>query len=60
MEEVQIERKYKSVSVPLALVENIESVLREHPEQGYSSVAEFVKDACREKIEKIKRGDNDV
>ena len=36
-------RHYKTVKLPEEMVEAIEQLLKEHPEHGYVSVAEFVK-----------------
>lgn len=43
---------YKQVSIPEELYESIQKFINKHPELGYASVAEFVKTAVREKIEK--------
>jgi hypothetical protein len=44
-------RPYK---LPEALEKDAETTLQEHPEQGYTGLAEFVRDAVREKVERIK------
>lgn len=43
---------YKQVSIPEELYDSIEKFIGRHPELGYVSIAEFVKTAIREKIEK--------
>lgn len=40
--------KYQSVSLPISLIEEMEKQVGEH---GYVSVTEFVKDACRRRLE---------
>jgi metal-responsive CopG/Arc/MetJ family transcriptional regulator len=43
-------RKYRSLSLPVELLELVEKTIEEHPEFGYSSLTEFVKDAIRSKL----------
>lgn len=40
-------RHYKTVKLPEEMVDAIEQLLKEHPEYGYVSVAEFIKDSVR-------------
>jgi metal-responsive CopG/Arc/MetJ family transcriptional regulator len=47
--------KYKGVSLPKDMVEEVERIVKEHPELGYTSVADFIKEAVREKILKLKQ-----
>ena len=42
--------KYQSVSLPISLVREIEMQIGEH---GYVSTIEFVKDACRRRLEEV-------
>jgi len=46
-----MDKKYKTLSIPVALYEEVEKFIREHPEKGYASVTEFFKEALREKLE---------
>lgn len=46
--------KYKGISIPKEMFDEIEKVIKEHPELGYSSITDFIKEAIREKIVKIK------
>ena len=56
-------KSYKGITLPQEMVEEIKKLIEEHPELGYSSVAEFVKDAIRSKlieielVEKAKKGE---
>lgn len=43
--------KYQSVSLPISLIEEMEKQVGEH---GYVSVTEFVKDACRRRLEELR------
>ena len=38
---------YRNVSFPAEMIAEIETVIKEHPEWGYTSVAEFVKESIR-------------
>jgi 6-phosphogluconate dehydrogenase len=49
----KLAENWKTTALPSELVEIIEKILKEHPELGYKSVAEFVKDAVRRRIETI-------
>ena len=42
--------KYTSVSLPKKFTERIEQFIEAHPEEGYSSVADFIKEATRKHI----------
>lgn len=42
--------KHTSVSFPKGLHDTIKKIIEENPEMGYTSVAEFCKDAVRTKI----------
>ena len=44
--------RYKSVTLPEHLVEEIKPFIKSHPQLGYSGVAEFLKTAVREKFER--------
>ena len=41
---------YKSVTLPEPLLNRIERFLKNNPEYGYTSIAEFIKEAIREKL----------
>ena len=48
--------KYRGTALPVPLIEEIKATIKDNP--NYRSMAEFIRDACREKIEreeKIKR-----
>ena len=45
---------YRQVSVPDAFYEEIDDFVKGHPRLGYTSIAEFVKVAVREKMESLK------
>ncbi len=40
-------RLYRTVKLPSKMLEAIESLIRDHQECGYSSIADFVKDSVR-------------
>jgi metal-responsive CopG/Arc/MetJ family transcriptional regulator len=44
--------KYSGVTLPEPLIRRVETFIKERPELGYSSIADFIKDAVREKFEK--------
>jgi metal-responsive CopG/Arc/MetJ family transcriptional regulator len=44
------ERGYRQVSLPIALVERIDGYIKTNPNQGYTSVPEFIRQAIREKL----------
>ena len=46
--------KYRGVTLQRELVNKIEEYIRNHPETGYKSIADFVTDAVREKCEELK------
>lgn len=43
---------YKAVTLPEPLILEIEKFIKENPNLGYGSIAEFIKDAIRTKITK--------
>lgn len=45
---------YKSVSLPERLAELVERFIKNHKELGYRSTAEFVSEAVRLRLEKLK------
>lgn len=47
--------KWKSVSLPTAVVDEIKSILEEKPELGYNSIAEFVVDSIRKNPDYVER-----
>ncbi len=47
--------KYKGISIPREMFDEIERIIEEHPELGYSSITDFIKDAVREKITEIRK-----
>lgn len=46
------EKGYESVSLPEDLLESVRQLIRDHPELGYTSLAEFVKSAMRKQLER--------
>ena len=46
--------KHTTVSLPKGMRDVIKKIIDENPEMGYTSIAEFCKDAVRNKIAKIK------
>ena len=46
--------KYTTVSISEEMAQEIEKFMREHPELGYTSVGEFVREAIRQRIKEIK------
>lgn len=51
----RVVKGYRQVSVPDAFYEEVEKFLQKHPELGYTSLAEFVRVAVREKMEEWKK-----
>ncbi len=47
--------KYSTISLPKELYDNIQEILLENPDMGYSSVADFCKEAIRLHVQEIKR-----
>ena len=47
--------EYRGVSLPKEMIDEINRIIRQYPELGYSSVADFIKDAVREKMLKLKQ-----
>jgi hypothetical protein len=45
--------KYRGVTLQRELVNKIEEYIKAHPEMGYTSLADFVTDAVREKCEQL-------
>jgi mannosyltransferase OCH1-like enzyme len=55
-------RHYRTIKLPEKMVEAIERLMKEHPEYGYVSVADFVKDSVRHhyylRVHGVKVGEN--
>jgi hypothetical protein len=45
--------KYRGVTLQRELINKIEEYIKAHPEMGYTSLADFVTDAVREKCEQL-------
>ncbi len=45
--------KYTSISLPKKFIQKINEFIESHPEEGYSSVADFVKEASRTLLREI-------
>ena len=43
-------RGYRQVSLPILLVQRIEEYIKEHEEEGYTSVPDFIKKLIRKKV----------
>jgi len=43
----ELAKQYRTVKLPSKMLEEIELLIRDHSEWGYSSIADFVKDAVR-------------
>ncbi|RLI84584.1 hypothetical protein DRP07_00760 [Archaeoglobales archaeon] len=52
-----VEKKYKSISIPEELFSEIQRYIDENKQLGYSSVAEFIKEACRVKLAYFKNSE---
>ena len=48
--------KYKSVTLPEPMLKSIEEFIYEHPELGYGSITDFIKDSIREQIKDHVKG----
>jgi len=46
--------EFKSVSVKEEFAESIEEFVKEHPELGYRSMAQFLEDASRRRLEELR------
>jgi len=46
---------YRRVSLPSELIEKIEDMVKSG-KYGYKSIAEFVKEACRKRLEELQNG----
>lgn len=44
------QKNYVSISLQMAVVWQIRAHLAEHPEDGYTGIADFVRDAIRAKL----------
>jgi hypothetical protein len=44
------EKGYESVSLPVDLLDTVRKILKDHPQLGYTSLAEYVKEALRAKF----------
>jgi Arc/MetJ-type ribon-helix-helix transcriptional regulator len=47
--------QYSSARIPKPLFEEIEKLVKEHPELGYRSVSELVNDLLRKELEKSRK-----
>ena len=45
--------EYRKISLKKELCDEVEEFIREHPEFGYRSIAEFVEDAIRRRAEEL-------
>jgi metal-responsive CopG/Arc/MetJ family transcriptional regulator len=42
--------KYRTLSIPEELYNEVEVYIKKHPEKGYAGVTEFFKEALRDKL----------
>ena len=42
--------KYRTLSIPEELYDEVEEYIKKHPEKGYTGVTEFFKEALRDKL----------
>ena len=49
----EIEERYRTVNLPIGLVDEVDRLMGVFEEHGYTSRADFVKQAVREKILKL-------
>jgi Arc/MetJ-type ribon-helix-helix transcriptional regulator len=47
--------KWRTISLRVELVEKIEKLIESRPDLGYSSVADFVADAVRRRLEELSK-----
>jgi len=47
-------RRYRGISIPAQMFEEVEKIIKEKPELGYKTVTEFIKNAIREKLQRIR------
>lgn len=48
------ERTFKNISIKTEFAEQIESFIRQNPQLGYRSIAAFLEDASRRRLEELK------
>jgi hypothetical protein len=46
--------EFKSISIKEEFAESIEEFIREHPTLGYRSIAQFLEDSGRRRLEQLK------
>lgn len=49
---------YKTVGLPADFLDFIEKFIKEHPELGFKSAAEFIKDSVRRRLEDFEKFKN--
>jgi len=47
--------KYAKISIPKALAELVKKFIKENPELGYRSIADFISEATRMHIKRMQR-----
>ena len=47
--------RWRSVSLRTELIEKIEKLIEQRPDLGYTSVADFIADAVRRRLEELSR-----
>ena len=53
LEKALSERAYKNISVKIELAEVIETFVKENPNYGYRSIAGFMEDSARRRLEEL-------
>lgn len=48
------EKRFRGTNLKKELVDAIEQFIMDHPEAGYKTIAEFVHDAVRRRVEQVK------
>lgn len=48
------QRPYRPISVKKELVDDIENWIKQHPEAGYSTVADFASESVRLRIQRLR------
>ena len=55
MTEMEAEKmsKFRTMSLPSELLKDAEQYVRKHPEKGFLSLSDFVKDSIRRQLERL-------
>ncbi len=47
------EKAWTTLSFPAELYERVKNFIEKHPEEGYTSITEFVKETVRKRLERL-------